>query len=254
VHPVLFNVGGAPVLSYAVFVGLGFLAAYAIRRQEVQRLGYTRTPGHRFVALGALVGAMIGSKVGMVLFAADMNALWAAALNMDFTGKTVVGGIGGAYIGVEVCKRIVGIKHSTGDAFAVSVPVAQALGRIGCFLHGCCPGSHSEGMFSVGGRLPQQLYESVADFGLAGALWAIREKQRPAGELFRYYLAGYAMIRFVLELIRDDAGHAWLLTPVQWVCAGTVLAVTLHTASARVAARVAAVTGRASSEPPPAHP
>ena len=253
-YPVLFTVGGVPVLSYAVFVGLGFLAAYGIRRQEVQRLGYARTPGHRFVALGALFGAMIGSKIGMVLFATDMHALWETALNMDFTGKTVIGGIGGAYVGVEVCKRIVGVKHSTGDAFAVSVPVAQALGRIGCFLHGCCPGAHSEGLFAIGGRLPQQLYESAADFALAGALWAIREKPRPSGQLFRYYLAGYATIRFVLEYIRDDVGPTWLLTPVQWVCAATVLAVGLCTAAAGAAAGAAAVTDRASSEPPPAHP
>jgi prolipoprotein diacylglyceryltransferase len=230
-----------------VFVSIGFIAAYTIRRREVERLGYGRTPGHRFVALGALLGAMIGSKVGMVLFAADMHALWEAALNMDFTGKTVIGGIGGAYLGVEVCKRIVGVTHSTGDGFAVSVPVAQAFGRIGCFLHGCCPGAHSDGPLAVGGRIPQQLYESAADFILAGALWTIRKQERPSGILFRYYLAGYATIRFILEFTRDDVGPKFLFTPVQWVCAATVVAVA-------VSSRAAGSTAPKSSEPPPEHP
>ncbi len=246
-RPVLFTLGGVPVLSYAMFVSVGFIAAYAIRRREVERLGYGRTPGHRFVAVGALMGAMVGSKLGMVLFAADMQALWEAALNMDFTGKTVIGGIGGAYLGVEICKRIVGVTYSTGDAFAVSVPVAQAFGRIGCFLHGCCPGAHSEGPLSIGGRLPQQLYESAADFALAGVLWSTRNKPRPAGQLFRYYLAGYAAIRFVLEFIRDDGAPKWLLTPVQWVCAATVLAIAVYT-------RTRTLTVPGSTEPPREHP
>ena len=229
-YPVLYTLHGVPVRAYAVFVGLGFLAAYAIRRAEVRRLGYARTPGHAYVGVGALLGAMIGSKVGMLLFAADMHALWEAALALDFTGKTVVGGIGGAWLGVEVTKRIVGVTHSTGDAFAVSVPVAQALGRVGCFLNGCCPGiqlssSGSWAALAVGGRFPQQLVETAADLGLAALLWSIRRRERPQGWLFRYYILGYAAIRFMLEFVRDDVGPRIGLTLVQWVCLGTILAV-----------------------------
>lgn len=224
-HPVLFSIGSLPVRSYAVFVGLGFLAAALIRRAEVQRLGYTKTPGHMYIGVGALLGAMLGSKLGMVLFAADMEQLWEAALGLDFTGKTVVGGIGGAYLGVELTKRVVGIQHSTGDAFAVSVPIAQALGRIGCFLNGCCPGALHDGAFSISGRFPQQLVETALDLTLAAVLWSIRLSPRPQGWLFRYYLAGYATIRFLLEFVRGDTGPRFGLTMVQWVCLATIAAV-----------------------------
>ena len=228
-HPVLFTLGSMPVRAYAVFVGLGFLAAALIRRSEIGRLGYERMPGHIYVGAGALVGARVGSKVGMVLFAADMKALWEAALSLDFTGKTVVGGIGGAYLGVELTKRLVGIRRSTGDAFAVSVPVAQAIGRIGCFLNGCCPGVTATGPFSIAGRFPQQLAETALDLALAGVLWSIRLRSRPEGWLFRYYLGGYAGIRFLLEFVRGDTGPKVGLTLVQWVCLATIAAVVAST-------------------------
>ncbi len=232
VYPVLLTVSGVPIRAYAVLVFLGFVVAFVVRRAEVRRLGYARTPGHVYVGAGALLGAMIGSKVGMLLFAADMRALWNAALAMDFTGKTVVGGIGGAYLGVEVTKRIVGVRHSTGDGFAVSVPLAQGIGRIGCFLNGCCPGVHVDtagpcGWLAIGGRFPQQLVETGADLTLAAVLWSIRRTVRPEGWLFRYYLAGYAAIRFVLEFVRGDTGPTLGFTLVQWVCLGTVVAVAL---------------------------
>lgn len=246
-YPVLYTLpGGVPVPAYGVLVTLGMLCGWAIRRAEVKRLGYSRTPGHAWVGVGALLGAMAGSKLGMVLFAADLDALWHAALDWDFTGKTVVGGIAGAYAGVELTKRLVGVRHSTGDAFAVSVPVAQAFGRIGCFLHGCCPGVPASGPWAVAGRLPQQLFESGADLALAAALWGTRTRARPSGWLFRYYLAGYAGIRFVLEFVRDDAGPRWLLTPVQGVCAATIVAVGV--------ARLRRATGPASSAPPSGRP
>lgn len=226
--PVLFSIGGVDVPSYAVMVGLAMLAGWAVRRSEVARLGYTRSPGHQWVGLGALIGAVIGAKGGMLLFAADPADLWARMLDLDFTGKTVVGGIGGGYLGVEVTKRLVGVRHSTGDGFAVSLPLAQAIGRVGCFLHGCCPGVAWDGAWAVrsGGveRHPAQLYEAALDLALAGAIWSLRGWRKVEGELFRLYLVGYAGIRFVLEPLRDDATW-WIgpFTPVQWVCLVTAI-------------------------------
>ena len=53
------------------------------------------------------------------------------------TGKSVLGGLLGAYGCVEITKRLVGHKQPTGDAFAVIVPVGILLGRVGCYLNGC---------------------------------------------------------------------------------------------------------------------
>lgn len=230
-HPVLFTVGPVAVPSYAVLVGLGLLLAAAVRRREVARLGYAATPGHHLVGLAALAGGIVGSKLGMALFVppAELLRLGAAALAFDFTGKTVVGGIAGGYLGVELAKWRLGIRHSTGDAFAVALPLAQGVGRVGCFLHGCCPGRESDLPWSVPldgvYRHPAQLYEAALDLALAAAVWAVRERPRPAGHLFKATLLGYAAIRFGLEPLRDDTGwRVGPLTAVQWACLAAGLA------------------------------
>lgn len=227
-HPTLLTLGGVAVPSYAVFVALGLVVAWRIRRGEVARLGYEATPGHAWVGLGALVGAALGSKLGMLLYAADFADMWARMLDWDFTGKTVVGGIGGGWLGVEVTKRLVGVRRSTGDAFAVALPVAQAFGRVGCLLHGCCPGVPYEGPGAVlvGGvwRMPTPLFEAAGDLALGALLWSLRRTPRPAGVLFRYYILGYALLRLGTEFARDDAQvRLGGLSSVQWVCLATAL-------------------------------
>jgi len=223
VRPVLFHMGSFPVSSYAVFALAAFAAALLVRRIEVRRLGYDREPQHRFVGIGALVGAVAGAKLGMVLFVPprDLGELVTGMLDLDFTGKTVVGALAGGYLGVELCKKLVGIAHSTGDGFAVALPLGQAIGRVGCFLHGCCGGIALAG----GGRHPAQLYEASLDLGLAAGLWLVRARPRREGHLFRTYLVGYAVIRFALEPLRGDTGlRLGPLTLVQWACALAALA------------------------------
>lgn len=231
VHPVLFSLGPVDVPSYAVFVALGLALAAGVRRREVARLGYDRTPGHAFVGFAALFGGLLGSKAGMALFVppAELARLGAAALAFDFTGKTVVGGIAGGYLGVEVAKRLVGVRHSTGDDFAVALPLAQGVGRMGCFLHGCCVGVETTGPLGVAiagvSRHPAQLYEAGLDLALAAGIWSVRARPRPAGHLFKWTLIGYATIRFVLEPLRGDTGwRVGPLTAVQVACALAIVA------------------------------
>jgi phosphatidylglycerol:prolipoprotein diacylglycerol transferase len=204
-------------MNYAIFVGLAFVVGLWIRRIETRRLGYTSEPGHAWVALGALAGAIIGAKLGMFLFYPldQAGEIFRNILSLDFTGKTIIGGLIGGFIGVEVTKKLVGINHSTGDAFAVALPVAQAIGRVGCWAHGCCYGVK----LSSGGQIPVQFIEGGALLVVAAVLWRIRARPRPEGHLFRYYLIGYAFIRFSLEPLRGDpAMELGPFTAVQVVC------------------------------------
>ncbi len=224
-RPVLFQLGSLPVYGYAVLLLVAFGVACFVRRAEVQRLGYDSTPAHRSVGLGALLGAVVGAKLGMVLFVPfeGFVEMLQGMLSLDFSGKTVVGGLIGGYLGVEITKRIVGVNFSTGDGFAVSLPLAQAIGRLGCLLHGCCYGTEFEGRWalSLNGvmRHPTPLYEAGLDLVLAAFLFSIRHRPRTQGHLFKSYLLGYALIRFVLEPFRGDPSVMWGgMTAVQWVC------------------------------------
>ncbi len=228
--PVLTQLWGHDVPTYGLWVLLGALVAWRVRRAEVARLGLAAAPGHRWVGVGALVGAVVGAKLGMVLFepAASMSALLRRALTLDFAGKTVVGGLAGGYVGVELSKRAVGIRVSTGDAFAVALPLAQALGRVGCLFAGCCWGSETTLPWAVSlhgaARHPVQLFEAIALVALAAWLWRQRARPRPPGHLFRRYLVGYAVIRFVMQHWRADPVVRWgPLDAVQWVCLAAAL-------------------------------
>ncbi len=208
-RPVLFTLLGAPISAYALFVGAAFVVGMLVRHVEKKRLGFDRDPRQHVVSVGALIGAMIGAKAGMLLFTPGaMDDLVTALLHFDFSGKTVIGGLLGGYAGVELAKKAVGITIRTGDSFAVAVPLAQAIGRVGCFFHGCCWGSACELPWAV--RMhdasvhPVQLYEAALVLLLAAWLFAIRRRAFPPGDLFRRYVVGYALIRFTMEFLRGD--------------------------------------------------
>ena len=226
-------IGPLSVPSYAIAVVVAFVVGGIVRSREVARLGYDRSPGHHWVGLGGLLGAIVGAKVGLLLFEpwTDFQQMLAGILSLDFTGKTVLGGIAGGYLGVEVMKRVVGVTFSTGDGFAVALPLGQAIGRLGCFANGCCWGAETSVPWAVelhgATRHPVQLYEAGLDLALVALLWSWRDRGWPAGHLFRRYLVGYACIRFVLDFVRGDAQLLLgPLTAVQWFCLAAALCFT----------------------------
>jgi len=84
-------------------------------------------------------------------------------------GKTIVGGLLGAWLAVELAKKKLKISYSTGDLYVFPLIVGMCLGRVGCFLTGL--DDHTHGLptslpwgvdFGDGiHRHPTQLYEIV---------------------------------------------------------------------------------------------
>ena len=92
------------------------------------------------VYVAALVGAFLGAKLAYVL-AEGWRDLGRTDLWLRLaTGKSILGALLGGYAAVELAKRWVGYGEVTGDWFATIAPVGIILGRIGCWLHGCCLG------------------------------------------------------------------------------------------------------------------
>ena len=172
---------------------------------------YRRSKGQSdllLIYLGALIGGFAGAKIAYLLAEGwlewpqpDRWLRWA-------TGKSVLGGLLGAYAGVEGTKHLVGHKKSTGDAFAVIVPIGILLGRVGCYLNGCCLGKPTAGVFAardVGGimRWPAPFVEGVFQIVMILVFLLLRRHDLLRDRLFFLYLASYGVFRFFHEFMRD---------------------------------------------------
>ncbi len=163
------------------------------------------------VRLAAIVGAVVGAH--LFEWPAEVYG-WAPPTggHASFGARTVLGGMLGGWLAVEGWKLKLGYPGPTGDRFALPVPLALAVGRLGCVFTGCCPGAALDAdspwarvslLLGHGARFPATLMEAwfhgLAAVGVVLAMWkGLFRGARLAG-----YLAVYAVIRFALEMVRD---------------------------------------------------
>jgi phosphatidylglycerol:prolipoprotein diacylglycerol transferase len=121
------------IAAVAVGAWLSRLTQTALPLSSAQRFG---------IGLGAFCGAMIGAKLPFVL--SDWQGFLSGAAWFS-DGKTILCGLVGGYAGVEVAKWALDIHVKTGDSFAVPVAAAVGVGRIACFVGGCCYGTSTSG-------------------------------------------------------------------------------------------------------------
>jgi prolipoprotein diacylglyceryltransferase len=188
---------------YAIFQALALLTALLLRRPSPlpwkQRLA---------ILAGALAGAGIGAKLPFVLLGHEAlfsRAAW-------FTeGKTILSGMAGGYLGVEIAKLLAGIREKTGDGFAMPLAAAVAVGRWGCFFNGCC------------GAPTIPIVESAFHATMAVLLWRLRRVEALRWQLLKLYLIAYCAFRFAIEFIRTEPRVALSLTAYQFGAAAFAL-------------------------------
>jgi phosphatidylglycerol:prolipoprotein diacylglycerol transferase len=216
-RPILFRLGPVTVPGYGALLVLGVCAAVLVALARARRYGVRRDD---VLALGALAfgGGLLGAWLLFVLTNLG-EIVREPALLWRMRGMVFYGGLAGGAAACITYARLVRIPlHATADLAAVSIPVGQALGRVGCFLGGCCFGSPSTGPLAVRppvgspdhGLLatvhPVQLYEAAGLVLLVVVLLALerRPRRRPY-TLLLAYLVGYSALRIVVELFRGDA-------------------------------------------------
>lgn len=87
--------------------------------------------------------------------------------------------------------------YKTLDLLAPFAALAQAIGRIGCLLNGCCFGT---GLFLI----PVQVYSSLILIFIFIVLRAIQDRPYKDGQIFFAYLLLYSIKRFFIEFWRAD--------------------------------------------------
>ena len=226
-----FPVTIAGIPAHPVFEALGYTLGFQLYRQRRRGQGDHLDRDQRlWVIAAAIIGAAVGSKV--VCWFVD-PALTLRNLNPGFLlfgGKTIVGGLAGGFLAVEVAKKLLGVMRSTGDLFAVPLCLGIAVGRMGCFLQGLSDRTYGVATslpwavdFGDGiRRHPTQLYESLFVLLLAVAITLRARRPYAEGTLFRWFLAGYMAFRLAVEFIKPGIALG-PLTAIQWTCLAVLL-------------------------------
>lgn len=184
------------------------------------------------IFLGAAAGALIGSHLlGMLEWPDRITSVIQAGL-LFIGQKTIVGGLLGGLIGVEIAKRRKGYTSSSGDLMVFPLIIAMMVGRIGCHLGGLEDGTYGTITSMPWGvdlgdgilRHPTNLYE-IFYLGLMGLLlWFVsRRRALPDGRLFQVFMVGYLVFRFCVEFIKPSYGIVAGCSSIQLACLGGLL-------------------------------
>jgi prolipoprotein diacylglyceryltransferase len=226
---------GTQLQLHWLFETIAYVVGFRLYLWQRRRRGDVIADGTRWsIVAAAIAGAAIGSKLLYWFEDPALTLQHASDLMFLMAGKTVVGGLVGGLIAVEATKKVIGVRESTGDLFAVPLALGIAIGRIGCFLAGLQ--DHTYGLpttlpwgvdFGDGiPRHPTQLYEAVF---LAGLAWYLaRASMRPQatpyvnGDLYKLFMVSYLGLRLAIDFIKPGLAFAGL-TSIQWVCLLTLV-------------------------------
>lgn len=215
--------GSSPTILYPMIMLASVLTAVAIGWRRDGALGLSRHE-RTVIRIGAFCGAMIGAKLPFAL--SDLPGLLSGRVWLE-NGKTIVFGLVGGYLGVEITKAWLGVRVKTGDSFAVPVAAAVGVGRMSCFVAGCCHGTATRLPWGVDfgdgvRRHPTQVYEMIFHSLAAVALAFCERRGWFIGQRFKLYLISYLIYRFLSETIRPEPIMAGGLTGYQWACLGLI--------------------------------
>ena len=186
--------------AYGVFAAAGCITAVLWLKGRHEKMGLTENAFWAAV-WAMLLGAAVGAKALFVALGWEHYARGDLRLWADFgIGFVFFGGLLGAVLAGWAFARLRGLSFAGGaDYFAVAVPIGHAIGRVGCFVTGCCAGHPPH---------PVQLYEAA---GLALIAWSCRATlsrveagEAPRGSAFWLYLLLYGVLRVALDPLRAD--------------------------------------------------
>ena len=232
-HPILFSVFGKEIYSYGIMAALGFLVGILtwlwLGRRESRPPGFAADLGFWLMA-----GGIVGSRLAYVV--ANWSYYRAAPLEIvriDQGGLIFYGGFLLACLALVLFARYhrVPVWHLA-DFAIPALAIGHALGRVGCFLNGCCygrpAGDHLCGLayppVCEPGKLfpgvplfPVQIIEAAALLAIWAVLLFAYPRRKKNGAVFALYLLLYPPVRFGLEYLRGDERQSWLALDVAQV-------------------------------------
>jgi len=208
-HPILFSIGPITIYSYGVMLAASVLICTYLLSLDAKRYNISQETAYDLV-FWCMLGGIIGARIFYVYiewpYFSD-NLMEIPMLQKG--GLAWQGGfLGGVLSGVWFARSKKLSLRPLLDLSAPYIALGQSIGRIGCFLNGCCFGKPvAWGIYfpAQHARLyPTQLFECAGLFIIFLILKKAQIKPHQDGYIFVYYLILAALERFIVEFYRGD--------------------------------------------------
>lgn len=199
-----------PISTYFLVISIACTLAtiWFVKRAERRNLNRVTAID---LTLTVLIGGIAGARILHVVYEepAFYRETPLAVFQVWNGGFVFLGGVVGAWVAAALFCQI---KREPfwfwADIAVIPVSFGYALGRIACFLNGCCFGKYCDLKWAVymhgGYRHPTQLYASFIEFLIVFILLKIEPKIRLSGSLFGSWLVLHSISRLLMEHFRDD--------------------------------------------------
>jgi phosphatidylglycerol:prolipoprotein diacylglycerol transferase len=254
---VLFRIPvlNVPLYGFGVMVVVAFYVALAValRRARRERLD----PDVIYdLAVWMLVGGLVGARLFYVAeyWGERVHSL-AEVFKVWEGGIVFYGGVIGGFAAFFLYRLVRPFPVlATLDTLAPSVALGSGLGRVGCFLNGCCFGDvctvpalavrfpagsppwlaeRSRGLIAADATHslplhPTQLYAALDGLILFALLSAYYPLRRRDGEVIALLTITYPVTRFLIERLRDDESALFAGMTVSQILSVALLAFGLN--------------------------
>jgi len=223
-HPILFKFGIVTIYSYGFMLFVAVLISLNLLVKSAEKKGYSADLMTDLV-ITILLSGIIGARLLYVMLNLGFYKNNPKEIVMLHHGGLAV--LGGVVLGTAAvfifCKHRKLNFLEIVDLVSPYIALAHSIGRIGCFLNGCCYGLPSRfGIYfpvHQAKLIPSQLIESFLLFVLFILLRIKQERAHQQGAIFVSYILYYSAIRFLVEFIRADSQKLFMgLTIFQYFC------------------------------------
>ena len=228
--PFYLEIGPVSLHPHLVFEVLAFFVGFRyVLHLRKGRTDPIKAPDRIWIIIGATAGALVGSRLlgGLENPALFFGGGGEAGLLYYYQQKTIVGALLGGLICVELTKKWLGVRVSSGDLFTFPLILGILVGRIGCFLSGVEDGTHGlpsavpwamdlgDGLL----RHPAALYEILFLVLLWLGLYLIEQSYILAdGVRFKLFMVGYLLFRLGVDTLKPGFRFEIGLTTIQIAC------------------------------------
>jgi phosphatidylglycerol---prolipoprotein diacylglyceryl transferase len=230
--PINIHIGSLEISSHLVFELLAYTIGFNYFLWLRKRTADAISTEHRtIIFIAAAIGALLFSRILGYLETDEFfngNFSWKSL----YGSKTILGGLLGGLMAVEICKKILGVTSSSGDLMTYPLLLAMIIGRIGCFTAGLEDGTYGIASslpwaIDLGDhvyRHPTNLYEIFFLCFTWLVIFSLERKYTLAnGSKFKLFMICYLAFRFSVEFIKPVHTFGIGLSPIQFAALAGML-------------------------------